>query len=230
MKTLGLIGGTSWHSTVEYYSTLNRAINQHYGNNTNPPLHLVSLNQHEIHELQRSGDWQTISTIFIDAAQKLARSGCDAIALCANTPHKIYEPLQESLNIPVLHIADAIADSVKAQDLDCIGLLGTRFTMQEDFIRGRLLSQHQITSLVPAPTEQDIIQQHFYDKLSMGIFDDESRAAFLKIIEKLATKGAKAVVLGCTEFPILLRDSQSQLPLIDSLQSHCHNLTQYLLD
>jgi len=139
MRKLGLIGGTSWHSTVEYYATINRFINDRHGDNTNPPLRIISLNQKQIHDLQRSDDWDAIADIFIRAALELQGVGVEGIALCANTPHKVFDQLHTSLSIPILHIADAIGATLEKDGLDTVGLIGTRFTMSQDFIKGRLL-------------------------------------------------------------------------------------------
>lgn len=230
MKSFGLIGGLSWHSTVEYYGTINRAVNQHFGNNTNPSLYLASLNQHEIHQLQKEGDWLAITDIIVAAARKLEQCGAQGLAMCANTPHKVYDLLQAAVDIPVIHIADAIASSAKNLDSTKLGLLGTRFTMQDDFIKGRLSNNYKLKTIVPTAEEQEIIHGIFLEKLSMGIFDDESRAEFLRIISALKESGAEAVILGCTEFPLLLRGCDATLPTIDSLQSHCDSIISYILD
>ena len=230
MKELGMIGGTSWHSTVEYYAGINQAVNDHYDGNVNPPLVLINLNQKQIHDLQRSDDWDKIGDIMVAAGQKLQSLGVDAVSFCANTPHKVYEQLQASLSIPVLHVADAIGDNLKSNGLDTVGLIGTRFTMAEDFIKGRLQERYQVKTIVPPASEQGEIQEALYNKLSMGVFDDETKALFLTIIESLKERGAQAVILGCTEFPLLLKDVPCSIPLIDSLQCHTDSLVKYILE
>lgn len=229
MKKFGLIGGTSWHSTVEYYTEINRAINECHGNNTNPQLVIESLNQKQIHDLQCSGDWGSIAGLFIDAAHELHGTGVKGIAACANTSHKIYEQLVAALDIPVLHIADAIAMTLKQSNFNKVGLIGTRFTMEEEFIRGRLRTDHQIDTVVPPLSVQREIQNLIYDKLSVGIFDDDTKHFFLDVIESLSNHGAQSVILGCTEFPLLLKDTQSHIPLVDSLKCHCRMIVQYIL-
>lgn len=230
MNKLGLIGGTSWHSTVEYYAMLNQAVNDYYGDNTNPPLRLINLNQKQIHDLQRSNDWGTIADIFVEAALELQRVGVDGISLCANTPHKVYDQIQASLSIPILHIADAMGEHLRSEGYDTVGLIGTRFTMAQDFIKGRLLEQYQIKTIVPPTTEQNVIQEMLYNKLSMGVFDDQTKKFFVEAIESLAERGAQAVILGCTEFPLLLKDTRCAIPLIDSLKCHSEALIQYTID
>jgi aspartate racemase len=229
MKKFGLIGGTSWHSTIEYYATINRLVNEKHGDNTNPPLRIVSLNQKKVHDLQRSDDWGAIAGILVDAALELQMIGVEGIALCANTPHKVFDQLQGSLSVPVLHIADAIGADLARRGLDSVGLVGTRFTMAEDFITGPLRERHRVETLVPAATVQGEIQRIIYDKLSVGIFDDGAREYFLQVIDSLSAQGAQAVILGCTEIPLLLDSVQCPLPLIDSLSCHCEAIVRYIV-
>ncbi|WP_261833338.1 aspartate/glutamate racemase family protein [Vibrio ishigakensis] len=229
MKKLGLIGGTSWHSTLEYYSDINQGVNEHYKSNTNPPLRLINLNQKQLHDLQRENDWDAIANIFGEAAIELESVSVDAIALCANTPHKVFDQLQQSVSCPIIHIADAIGEHLNANEFQKVGLLGTRFTMSEDFIKGRLSAEYEITTLVPSKAEQEQIQQLLYSKLSIGVYDDETREIFLKVINNLAEQGAQAVILGCTEFPLLLKDSKSPIPVVDSLQCHTKSLISFIL-
>ncbi|QCB47282.1 amino acid racemase [Hydrogenophaga sp. PAMC20947] len=230
MKKFGLIGGTSWNSTVDYYALINKLINDHHGDNTNPPLRVVSLNQKAIHDLQRSDDWDAIADIAGAAALELQGIGVEGIALCSNTQHKVFDPLQASLSVPVLHIADAIAANLDALGFETVGLIGTRFTMTEDFIKGRLQDRYQVKTVVPTDAEQGDIQDLVYKELSVGVFSDSTRAIFLQVIESLSAKGAQAVILGCTEFPILLRGADCPVPLIDTVACHCEAITRFILD
>jgi len=192
-------------------------------------LFIESLNQKEVHDLQRSGNWEAIAETFIDVATRLARTGAEGIALCANTPHKIYDQLVAEIDIPVLHIADAIALKLKQSHWDKVGLIGTAFTMKEDFIKGRLRSLHEVETLVPAIADQSEIQELIYGKLSVGIFDEEAKRLTTGILESLSRGGAEAVILGCTEFPLLLKGASCEIPLIDSIQCHCEMLVQFIL-
>lgn len=230
MKKFGLIGGTSWHSTVDYYAQINRRINEHHGDNTNPPLRLVSLDQKQIHDLQRADDWEAIAGIFVSAALELQGLGVEGIALCANTPHKVFDPLSAALSVPVLHIADAMGETLTNAGLHTVGLIGTRFTMSQDFIKGRLLARYRVKTVVPADAEQDAIQRLIYQELSVGVFSENTRAFFLQVIESLSAKGAQAVILGCTEFPLLLKDTPASVPLIDSLNCHSEAICRFILD
>jgi aspartate racemase len=230
MKKFGLIGGTSWHSTVEYYATINGLINDRHGDNTNPPLRIISLNQRQIHDLQRSDDWDAIADIFAEAALELQGVGVDGIALCANTPHKVFDQLRTAVSIPILHIADAIGATLEDVGLDTAGLIGTRFTMSQDFIKGRLADRYQVKTVVPTVSEQSEIQNLIYEKLSVGVFDECAKEFILGIIDSLSKRGARAIILGCTEFPILLKGTQCPMPLIDSLKCHCEAIARYILD
>jgi len=229
MRKFGLIGGTSWHSTVEYYSTINRLINDHYGDNTNPPIRIVSLNQKQIHDLQRSDNWDAIADIFVGAAFELQELGVEGIALCANTPHKVFDQLYNSVSCSIVHIADAVGSTLEKGGVSTAGLLGTRFTMSQDFIKGRLLDRYQIETIVPTVLEQNEMQERIYKELAVGTFDDNTKAFCLGIVDSLAEKGAEAVILGCTELPLLLEGVSCPTPVVDSLRCHCEAIARYIL-
>ena len=229
MRKFGLIGGMSWHSTVEYYATINRLINDYHGDNTNPPLWLVNLNQKQMHDFQRADNWGGIAKTFIEAALELQGLGVEGIALCANTPHKVFDQLSSSLSCSVLHIADAIGLALKEEGVGKAGLLGTRFTMSQDFIKDRLLDRYQIDIIVPTVLEQDEMQVRIYQELVLGTFDDNTKALCLGIIDSLAEQGAEAVILGCTELPLLLKDASCPIPVVDSLGCHCKAIAEYIL-
>lgn len=229
MRKFGLIGGTSWHSTVAYYATINRLINAHHGDNTNPPLRIVSLNQRQIHDLQRAERWDAIADIYTAAAQELQRLDVSAMALCANTPHKLYDQLSSAVSCPILHIADAIAAKLKQDRQTTVGLLGTRFTMSQGFIKDRLRERHGIDTIVPASPDQAEMQTRIYNELVVGRFDDATKTWCLGLVEALAANGAQAVILGCTELPLLMQDSRSPIPTVDSVACHCQAIADYLL-
>jgi aspartate racemase len=229
MKKIGLIGGTSWLSTVEYYKTLNQRVNDYFGNNTNPPLWIFNLNQQEIHQHQQMGQWDEIAAIIFKASIQMQALGVEALALCANTPHKLVDQIQPKLSIPFLHIADAIGKDVKKNGWQRVGLLGTKFTMAEDFIKARLARDYQIEVIVPDESSQQEIQRLIVEDLSFGTFANETKAYFLESIEKLNGMGAEAVILGCTEIPLLLKDVSCSLPTIDSLACHCDLILDFTL-
>ncbi len=229
MKKFGLIGGTSWYATVAYYTSINQGINDIFNDNTNPPLYVSTLNQKEIHDLQKAGDWQSIADIYIDKSSELQNIGVEGLAFCANTPHKIYAAVSQKIAIPIIHITDSVAKEIKDNNHSTVALLGTRFTMQEDFFKHRLLHAHGINTVVPDQDTQLKIQEYFYQELSVGVFKESTKAFFEEVIASLMTSGAEAVILGCTEFPLLLKDTSSHVTLIDSLQCHCRSIIDFVL-
>ena len=229
MKKFGLIGGTSWYSTAEYYGLINKSVNTLYGNNTNPPLYLINLNQNEIQSYQRSDDWDSIAQIYIERSMELERIGVEGLAFCANTPHKVFAEVAKRISIPILHIADSIAKKAKAQQLSQLGLLGTRFTMQDGFIKNVLTEKHGIRTIVPEHEVQLKIQRCVYEELSVGKLLASTQSFFKGIIADLVSNGAQGVILGCTEFPLLLKNVACEVVLIDSLKCHCDYIIDFIL-
>lgn len=229
MKPFGLIGGTSWHSTMEYYQSINRSINRFYGNNTNPTLHIVSMDQHTIHQLQTEGNWNSIADIVKKHALQLQNAGVKGIAICANTPHKVLPRVQDSVQVPFVHIADAVGDDMKKQGWSKVALLGTIFTMQEDFIKGKLLQDYQIECIVPGSEDQIWMQEAIVKEMSVGVFTEETIRRYIETIHSFSEKGAEAVILGCTEIPLLLRNTTPSIPTIDSLACHCAKIVSFIL-
>lgn len=230
MKKIGLIGGTSWHSTVEYYRILNQGVNDFYGNNTNPNLWLYNLNQQEIHQHQQAGRWEEIAAILFKASIKLEEVGVEAIALCANTHHKVVDSIQPKLSIPFLHIADAIGKEIKQHKWQKVGLLGTKFTMKEDFIKGKLARDYHVEVIVPEEITQLEMQGLIEKEMSYGIFSPTTKKYYQEVIRELAKQGAEAVILGCTEIPLLLRGAKCSLPTVDSLKCHCDLIVDFILN
>ncbi|BCX48194.1 aspartate racemase [Haloferula helveola] len=228
LRKFGLIGGTSWRSTLSFYEAINDAINLRHGNNTNPRLNLASLDQASIHAAQKRGDWEAILELFEAAALELQSTGVEGLAFCANTPHKIYDAVQSALRIPVLHIADGIGRECARREFRHIGWLGTRFSMEEDFLLGRLRHRHGLKASVPSEAARQAIHRCVVEKLSMGHFDDDSRNLLLDQVRQFAESGAEAVVLGCTEFPLLMDGGAAALPLIDSLACHCEQIVRFI--
>lgn len=229
MRRLGLIGGTSWHSTVEYYSAINEATNNHFGNNTNPPLVLFNVNQAEVHRCQREDDWNGVAAMFIEAAQSLERAGVDAISFCANTPHKIYEQVLAVVRVPIFHIADATAHAIQQAELSCVCFIGTQYSMLDDFVTGRIAS-HGIEVRVPKEARvieelHRIIQQ----ELTFHDIRAESKRYVIEQIETMIADGAQGAVLGCTEFPLMLTDHDLPIPLFDTTRIHSAALADFVL-
>ncbi len=230
MKKIGLIGGTSWHSALEYYRLINQQTNDFFGNNTNPPLWMSNLNQQEIHHLQQEGLWNQIAEIILAHAQKLESVGVQALALCANTPHKVVPLIQEKLLVPFLHIADAVRADIHFHGWTKVGLLGTRFTMKEDFLKDRISQKNKIEVIVPEEQTQLVLHRFIAEELSMGIFKASTQEYFLQSIRDLRSQGAQAVILGCTEIPLLLKDIASPIPAMDTLKIHCDYIVRYILE
>jgi aspartate racemase len=230
MKTIGLIGGTSWYSTVDYYRYINEAINDAYGNSTNPPLILYNMNQERIHELQAKGQWDEIAALLTQATIRLRAGGAQAILFCANTPHKVYAQVSRKTDLPILHIGDATGVAIRSSGLKKVGLIGTLYTMEDGFMADWLKEHYGIETLVPssAPARQElhrIIQQ----ELGRGIFKAESKKYVLQQMEELRQRGAQGIVLGCTEFPLIIKQHDFDLPLFDTPRLHSQMAVDFIL-
>ena len=228
MRVLGIIGGTSWYSTIEYYRHINSSINRLYGGPTNPPLVLYNVNQAGIHSLQCDGAWDEVADIYYAAALRLQAAGCQGLLLAANTPHKVFDSLASRIALPILHIADAIGKASAA--LGTVGLTGTIFTMEHDFISRRLLERHGIETLTPVSAAarkqlHDIIQQ----ELSLGKFLPDSRRFILDEIGLLQARGAKGIILGCTELPLIIKQVDLAVPALDTTLLHSQLAVEFIL-
>jgi len=220
MKTIGMIGGMSWESSLEYYRIINEAIKEQLGGLHSARCVMVSVDFAEIEVLQREGRWDEATQAMIKAARCLEAGGADFLLICTNTMHKMAGEVQQSINIPLLHIADATAEAIKAQGLQQVGLLGTRFTMEEDFYSGRLKSRHALKVLIPAPADREMVHRVIYEELVLGRIEPASRAEYLRIIGSLADAGAEGIILGCTEIGLLVSQVDSPLPLFDTTRIH----------
>lgn len=228
MKTLGLIGGMSWESTVPYYRQINQQINQRLGGLHSAKIILYSVDFQQIEALQRSGDWQQAGQILAEAAQALQRAGTEGLVLCTNTMHKVADAILAATPLPFLHIADATAQQIKAQGLRRIGLLGTRFTMEQDFYKDRLLAQ-EIEVLIPAEADRMLVHQVIYDELCLGQINPDSRLAYQQIIAGLVAQGAEGVILGCTEIGLLVQPEDAAVPLFDTTAIHARAAADWML-
>lgn len=230
LKPLGLIGGTSWHSTLEYYSYINQAVNDTFGNNTNPPLLLINLDQHHIHELQRAGRWDSIALILTDACDRLQKAGAAGIIFCANTPHKVYEEVQRKTVLPILHIADATGKAIVRQKLRKVGFIGTLFSMEEPFITQRLKDQFKIDVIVPdKETDRQRLHTIIQEELSLGILKSGSKFFILDQIRLLKERGAEGIVLGCTEFPLIIKPEDVDIPVFNTTLLHAAAGVDFIL-
>ncbi len=230
LRKLGLIGGLSWHSTLEYYMYLNQTINDHFGNNTNPPLVLVNLDQYCMHQLQKSDQWDAIARMLIEACDQLYKAGASAAMFCANTPHKVYHDVQRHSMIPILHIGDAIGAAVRKKGLCKVGLIGTIFTMEEPFIAKILKDKYDIDIMVP-DQEKDREKLHtiIQKELSLGILKPETKKYILDQIAILESKGAEGIILGCTEFPLIIGQNDLNIPIFNTTLLHAQMGVDFIL-
>lgn len=227
LNAVGLIGGTSWYSTIDYYRTLNQLTNQKLGEKFNPPLFLANLNQATIHHLQDQGRWESIAELYIATSHQLIRAGAEAIAFCANTPHTIYDQIQAEVSKPILHIADATARAIKRSRLSTVGLVGTKFTMSEPFFLQRL-SKIGVRTLLPDASGKELLHQLVVNQLAHGNFNAENQGVLLKEMESLSQQGAMGIVLACTEFPMLIKQSDFPYPIFDTTRLHCEFITEFI--
>lgn len=220
MKTIGLIGGMSWESTIPYYRYVNEGIKSRLGGLHSARCILVSVDFYDIERLQQAGDWDAAGALLADAARTLEVAGADFIVLCTNTMHKVAPAIEAAVAIPLLHIADATAAAIKQAGGRRVGLLGTKFTMQQPFYRQRLSEQHGIEVLLPNEAEQDSLHQIIYQELCQGVIDAESKQAVRKMMAGLAWQGVDGIILGCTEIGLLVGKADAAVPLFDTTLIH----------
>ncbi|WP_370558618.1 aspartate/glutamate racemase family protein [Edwardsiella tarda] len=220
MKTIGLLGGMSWESSAEYYRIINQGVREHLGPTASASVVLWSFNFAEIEALQHQGDWSTLSERMVDAAQRLQGAGADVLLICTNTMHRMASALESVLSIPLIHIADPTAAAIKAAGLRKVGLLGTAFTMEQDFYKGRLSERHGLEVIVPEADDRATVHHIIYDELVAGQITPSSRAAYRQVIARLVQAGAEAVILGCTEIMLLVQPEDSAVPLFDTTALH----------
>ena len=229
MKTIGLIGGMSWESTANYYRDINEQVKQRLGGLHSARILLYSVDFQEIERLQHQGRWDEAGEQLGDIARRLEGAGADVVALCTNTMHKVAPAIEAALRVPFLHIADPTAQAVKQAGIGRIGLLGTRFTMEEDFYRGRLVERHGLDVIVPDPAERETVHRVIYDELCLGKVEERSRKAYRDIIAHLVERGAEGVILGCTEIAMLISPADSPVPLFDTTQLHAVSAVDFAL-
>jgi len=221
MRTIGLIGGMSWESSAEYYRLLNRAAQSRLGGHHSAELVLASVDFEPIKQAQHAGDWTAATAPLITAARQLERAGCEFALLCTNTMHKVFDALQGSTSMPFLHLADATGERLQSAGIRRVALLGTGFTMEQDFYKGRLASRFGLDVIVPDAEHRSQVHRIIYDELCLGTVRDESRATYADTIARLRDRGAEAVILGCTEITLLVRAQDSVLPIFDTTRIHC---------
>ena len=228
MNTLGIIGGMSPESTAAYYTQINRLINRQKGGNHSAPILLASVEFQEIVDCQQRGDWHKAGEILAQAARTLEQAGADAVLLATNTMHKVAAPIQAVIGVPFLHILDSVAERIRAQGIRTVGLLGTRFTMQDAFYREGLAARG-IQAIVPDECVQAEIHRIIFEELCVGNFPENSRRFYVQAIERLAAQGAQGIILGCTEIGLLVRPEDTAAPLFDTTEIHVQAAAEFIL-
>ncbi len=229
MKTIGLIGGMSWESSAEYYRLINTMVKERLGGFHSAKCVMISGDFAEIETLQREDRWAESAQLLIAAAQSLERAGADLVVLCTNTMHRVADDIQTGVQIPFLHIADATAEQIKTQGLTTVGLLGTRFTMEQDFYVGRLTQRYGLRVLIPNSAERLMIHQVIYDELCLGEIKASSKTHYLAVIDGLVERGAQGIVLGCTEIGLLIRAEDCRVPVFDTTRLHAQAAVELAL-
>jgi aspartate racemase len=229
MKTIGLLGGMSWESTVGYYRAINEGIKNSLGGLHSAKIAMYSVDFDPIEKLQHEGDWGGTARILSEAAQCVESAGADFLLICTNTMHKVASEIEKAIKIPILHIADATAEVLLHKDIKTVGLLGTAFTMEQDFYKGRLSEKYGLNVLVPNKEDRQIVHKIIYQELCLGKIQAGSKAEYLRIIDLLANKGAEAVILGCTEIGMLLNQNDTKVKLFDTTAIHEEKAVEYAI-
>lgn len=229
MKTIGLIGGMSWESSLEYYRIINEAVNARLGSLHSAKCLMYSADFDEIERLQHQGRWEELTGIMADTARKLKDSGADFIVICTNTMHKMAEDIEKSAGIKVLHIAEATGGKIVEKGMKRVGLLGTRFTMEGDFYRKVLKDKFDIDVIIPEEAERESVHGVIYNELCKGVINKASKEAYIKIIDRLVLQGAEGIVLGCTEIPLLIKQEDVKVPVFDTTEIHAVSAVEYAL-
>jgi aspartate racemase len=230
MKTIGLLGGMSWESTATYYRAINEGVRERLGGLHSARLVLYSVDFHDIEEMQSAGCWEEAGRALGGAARSVEAAGADFLVLATNTMHRIAAEIEQHIAIPLLHLADATAAAIRAAGMGRVGLLGTRFTMEEDFYRGRLAGRHGLEVIVPGANDRELVDRAIYDELCRGRVLPASRERCLRIIDGLRAEGAEGVILGCTELPLLVEPAQASVPLFDTTAIHARKTVEWALE
>lgn len=230
MKTIGLIGGMSWESSIEYYRIINQETRKRLGGLHSAKSIMLSVDFAEIEVLQAQGRWDEAGTLLMAAGRNLEAGGADFVVLCTNTMHKVAAQIQSHMHVPLLHIADATARKIKQKGIERIALLGTRFTMEEDFYKGRLTQTYGLKVLIPAADEITTVNRIIYDELCMGKILPASKAFYVKVMEGLVKNGAEGIILGCTEIGLLVQQADSTVPLFDTTKIHAEAAVEFALE
>ena len=220
MKTIGLLGGMSWESTELYYRLINEGVKAKLGGLHSARIALVSVDFHEIEKMQQNGDWTGAGKTLAQAAKSVEAAGADFLLICTNTMHKVAPQIEQAISIPLLHLADATAERIKQRGLNRVGLLGTNFTMEQNFYKGRLLEKHDLEVIIPSFEDRQIVHRVIYEELCLGKIFDASRNEYLRIIDDMKEQGAEGIIEGCTEIVLLVKQEHTDIPLFDTAAIH----------
>lgn len=229
MKTIGLLGGMSWESTALYYQWINELVKKELGGLHSAQIAMVSVDFQGVEELQSKGEWDEAGEILSKAAKQIEAAGADFLLICTNTMHKVALQIEAAIEIPLLHIADATANEIKKQGITTTGLLGTKFTMEQDFYAGRLTDSHGLKVLIPEKEDREIVYRIIYDELVLGEVKDESRSEYLRIMDQLQAEGAEGIIEGCTEIVMLVQQKHTEIPLFDTTAIHARKAVEMAL-
>lgn len=230
MKTIGLIGGMSWESSLEYYRIINETVKAELGGHHSCDCLMYSVDFGPVKDLQHAGEWDKLTTIMIEAARRLEKGGAELLVICTNTMHRMAPDIEKEIRIPIIHIADTTAAEIKKASLKKVLLLGTRFTMEQDFYKGRLTEKHGIEVLIPDEEDMATVHNIIYNELVMGKILEESREKYRDIIRKMVSRGAEGVILGCTEIPLLIKAGDSPVPVFDTTTIHAVRAVELALE
>ena len=230
MKTIGMIGGMSWESTVGYYQEINQGVKQALGGLHSAKIAMVSVDFEPVEKLQHAGDWGGTAVILSEAAQNIEAAGADFLLICTNTMHKVAPQIEAAINIPILHIADGTAQELLDEGIKTVGLLGTGFTMDQDFYKGRLKDKYGLSVLIPNDADRKIVHDVIYQELCLGDVKNDSAKEYLRIIDNLAEQGAEAVILGCTEIGMLVKQQDTDIKLYDTTLIHAQKAVEWALN
>lgn len=230
MKTIGLLGGMSWESTALYYEIINKKVQSKLGYLHSAKLTMFSVDFNEIERLQHSGDWDKLGKILAHYSQNIESSGADFLVICTNTMHKVAPQIQKAITIPILHIADSTAKELVKDGIKKVGLLGTAFTMKQDFYKGRLQEKFNLEVLTPTKDDRELIHKVIYNELCLGIYHDSSKQEYLRVINDLKSKGAEGIILGCTEIGLLVNQNDTNVKLYDTTDIHAKAAVNYAIE
>jgi len=230
LKTIGLLGGMSWESTLEYYKIINEGIKKRLGSLHSAKIAMVSVDFDPIGKLQHQGHWDEMAKILLKDTKSIEKAGADFLLICTNTMHKVAPKIESSLNIPLLHIADATAEELIKEGIKTVGLLGTAFTMEEEFYKGRLEKKYGLEVITPNKKDREIVHKIIYNELCLGKIKKDSKKKYLRIINELGENGAKGVILGCTEIGLLVKQSDTEIKLFDTTQIHAEKAVEFAIE